>query len=95
MIKLSDLILIDKKFSSFKKLEVKTSENDFLIENNKKIHIRGKKFDGTNLAKFISNQASDNKFEKVNSNIEIDFKNIKIPMSEKLENFKLLGEIML
>ena len=26
-------------------------------------------------------------------NIEIDFKNIKAPMSEKLENFKLIGEI--
>ena len=26
-------------------------------------------------------------------NIEIDFKNIKVPMSEKLENFKLIGEI--
>ena len=25
--------------------------------------------------------------------IEIDFKNIKIPVSEKLENFRLIGEI--
>ena len=31
--------------------------------------------------------------KNINSNIEIDFKNIKVPMSEKLENFKLIGEI--
>ena len=29
----------------------------------------------------------------MNSKIEIDFKDIKVPMSERLENFKLLGEI--
>ena len=32
-------------------------------------------------------------FKKINSNIEIDFKKIKIPMTEKLKNFKLIGEI--
>ena len=32
-------------------------------------------------------------FKKLNNEIEIDFKNIKVPMSEKLKNFKLLGEI--
>ena len=30
---------------------------------------------------------------KLIDNIEIDFKNILVPMSEKLENFKLIGEI--
>ena len=68
-------------------------ENDFFIENNKKILVKGSKFDGTNLVKFFSKQGSENMFKKINSNIEIDFKKIKIPMTEKLKNFKLIGEI--
>ena len=32
-------------------------------------------------------------FKKINKDIEIDFKNIKAPMSEKLKNFKLIGEL--
>ena len=31
--------------------------------------------------------------KKLSKEIEIDFKNIKVPMSEKLQNFKLIGEI--
>ena len=30
---------------------------------------------------------------KLTVNIEIDFKNIKVPMSENLQNFKLIGEV--
>ena len=59
----------------------------------KKLLLKGDKFDATNLAKFLNNQNDENKFQKLNSSIEIDFKNIKVPMSEKLENFKLIGEI--
>ena len=33
------------------------------------------------------------RFDKISRDIEIDFKNIKVPMSENLQNFKLLGEI--
>ena len=55
--------------------------------------IKGTKFDATNLAKFFNKQNDENKFKELSSNIEIDFKNIKVPMSEKLENFKLLGQI--
>ena len=32
-------------------------------------------------------------FQKIDSAIEIDFKSINVPMSEKLQNFKLIGEI--
>ena len=81
------------KFSTFKKIKVKTTNNDFFIENGKKIQIKGNKFDATNLAKFFSNQNSENKFQKLNSNIEIDFKNIKVSMTDILKNFKLIGEI--
>ncbi|MDC2987062.1 hypothetical protein OAY20_03080 [Candidatus Pelagibacter bacterium] len=93
LIEIDDLILKDNKFSSFKTIKVKTIENDFLIQNKKKILIKGNKFDATNLGKFLSTKEGDNKLNDLNSNIEIDFKNIKVPMSEKLEDFKLIGEI--
>ena len=70
-----------------------TSNNNFIIENNKKIFVKGAKFDATNLPKFLSSDSNKNIFKKINNNIEIDFKNIKVPMSEKLQNFKLIGEI--
>ena len=92
-LKIDDLILRNKKFFKFKKIDIKTSNNNFYIQDNKKIIIKGEKFDATNLAKFFSNQEKGNKLETINSSIEIDFKNIKVPMSEKLENFKLIGEV--
>jgi hypothetical protein len=92
-IKINGLSFKDNKFLSFKKIEVVTKNNDFFIQNKEKILIKGTKFDATNLTKFFSKQGSENKFQRVNSNIEIDFKNIKVPMSEKLQNFKLIGEI--
>jgi hypothetical protein len=72
---------------------VLTKNNDFFIQNGKKILIKGTKFDATNLIKFLSNEKSENIFKKLNNNIEIDFKDIKVPMSEKLQNFKLIGKI--
>ena len=92
-IKLSGVKFKNKKFLSFDKIFVKTSNNDFSIKNNKKIIIKGTKFDASNLAKFLNQQGNENQFMKLNKEIEIDFKNIKVPMSENLQNFKLLGEI--
>ena len=74
-------------------VKVVTPNNDFTIKKEKKISIKGNKFDATNLAKFFNKQNGKNSFKKLNNEIEIDFKNIKVPMSEKLKNFKLLGEI--
>ena len=45
------------------------------------------------MAKYFTKQSKGNKFENINRNIEIDFVNIKAPMSESLQNFKLLGEV--
>ena len=92
-IKIDNLIFKENKFLSFEKIEIKTPDNDFFIANNKKILAKGSKFDGTNLVKFLSKEGRENKFKRINSNIEIDFKNIKIPMAKKLKNFKLIGEI--
>ncbi len=92
-IKINELIFKDKKFFSFKKIEVLTNNNDFLIKNEKKIYVSGNKFDATNLVKIFDEQSDKNNYQNINGNIEIDFKNIKVPMSEKLENFKLIGEL--
>ena len=48
-IKLKDLIIKNKNFSSFKHLEVKTFNNDFSVNWDKKITINGEKFDAINL----------------------------------------------
>ena len=59
----------------------------------KKIFIKGSQFDATNLSKILSKNNEEDEFKKLTGEIEIDFKNIKVPMSEKLENFKLIGKI--
>ena len=93
--KLDNLIIKNKEFVTFKRAEIKTFNNDFSISVGKKIFIKGNKFDGSNLAKFLNKKEKKKelKFENINSDIEINFKNIAVPMSEKLYNFKLIGAI--
>ena len=43
--------------------------------------------------KLFKNQNGENKFEKLTGNVEIDFENINVPMSESLKNFKLIGAV--
>ena len=93
IIKIQGLSFNKKEFISFKKIDVSTTNNEFTIENDKKIYIKGTKFDATNLAKVFSKKSKENRFKKINSDIEIDFKNVNVPMSEKLQNFKLIGQI--
>ena len=92
-IKINDLIFENNKLLSFKELSVETINNNFFIKNGKKILIKGSKFDATNLAKYLNRKSKENKLEKISGDIEIEFKNIKAPMSEKLQNFRLLGKI--
>jgi len=92
-IKINDVLLKKNKFHSFKKIQVFTGNNDFKIINDEKIVIKGDKFDATKLPKLISSQNKNNMFKNISNSIEIDFRNIKVPLSEKLQNFKLLGEI--
>ena len=82
----------DNKFLLFKEIDVKTSTNNFFIKWDKKILIKGTLFDATNLPKLFNNQ-DNNKYKNINNFIEIDFKKIKAPFSEQLENFKLIGKI--
>jgi len=83
----------ENNFVSFNKIEISTINNNFFIKNGKTILIKGSKFDATNLVKFFNKKSEDNKLKKINSNIEINFKDIIVPNSEKLKNFSLLGEI--
>ena len=83
------------EFSTFKKIIVKTKNNDFFIENDKKILIKGNRFDAINIFKFFNTENEVSLIKKFNSKIEIDFKNINFPMSERLKNFRLIGEIKL
>ena len=93
LINLRNLELKKNKLVSFKQIKVLTENNDFSIQKNKKILIKGNKFDATQLSKFINNRSEENQFKNLNGDIEIDFKVIKIPLSEKLKNFKLIGKI--
>ena len=93
LIQIKNLNFKKNKLTSFEEFKILTSNNDFLVQNDKKISIKGKKFDAINFLKLFDTQDDKNIFEQINSEIEIDFQNIRIPMSEKLENFKLIGEI--
>tara|TARA_A100001015_G_scaffold16855_1_gene19694 strand:- start:306 stop:2165 length:1860 start_codon:yes stop_codon:yes gene_type:complete len=90
---ISGLKLVKGNFSSFEKLKINTSNNDFFVQWGEKILIKGSKFDASNIPKFLDKSDGKNIFSKINKNIEIDFKDIKAPLSEKLENFRLIGEI--
>ncbi len=92
-IKLLGLELNGNDLVSLKKINIETLNNNFSVKWNKKISIKGTKFDATYLPKFLSKQNDKNIFNQISKKFEIDIKNIKTPVSEKLKNFKLLGEI--
>ena len=92
-IRLKDLIIKNKNFSSFKYLKVKTFNNDFFINWDKKIIINGENFDAINIPRYLNNQTGDNKLIDINKEIEINFKSIKAPLSEKIKDFRLIGKI--
>ena len=83
---------------SFDKISIKTNKNgetnnDFAISYGKKIKIKGSKFDATNLPRFFSQKTKNNSLSQISKKIEVDFKNVEAPVSENLNNFKLIGEI--
>ena len=90
-INISNLKFKDNNFESLDKINVSTVNNEFEVQWDKKIKIKGNRFDASNLPKLLSQQDTSNKFKNISANIEIDFKTIKAPLSEKLENFRLIG----
>ena len=98
IILLQDLKLNKNRFLSFKEISVITQKNskinnNFKIKFGKVISIKGSQFDATNLPKFFNQEQEPNKFVNFNKEIDIDFKNIIVPLSERLKNFKLIGVI--
>ena len=92
-INISNLKFKDNNFEFLNKLNINTMNNDFSIHWDKKIMIKGNRFDATNFPKFFIQQGKNNNLKNISTDIEIDFKNIKVPLSEKLENFRLIGVI--
>ena len=56
LIQINDLNFQKNKLTSFKNILVETLNNNFYIKNDKKILIKGSKFDATNLVRFFKNQ---------------------------------------
>ena len=88
----------NKKFLSLKKIKIKTNKsdkinNDFLVNYGKKILISGNIFDATNLPKILNRENKKNILSNISKEIEIDFSKIQAPLSEQLNNFKLIGKI--
>ena len=94
----SDIKLRDNKLLSFNNVIVRTEmdgvkNNDFSLSFGKKVMIKGKSLDASNLSKFFKQKNDINRLELISKEIEIDFTNIIVPLSEKIKNFKLIGKI--
>jgi len=93
-------IEIDKnnQIKKFENIKVKTfkdkkENNNFEIMFGKKIIIKGKNYDSTNLIKNINKNESNNTFKRINKEIRISFENILTKLSIPLNNFNLIGKI--
>ena len=85
-------------FDTLEKISIKTfnndiKNNDFTVNYGNKISIKGDQFDARNLPKIFSAQQGKNRFNNLSKEIEIDLKYIIVPLSEKLNNFRLIGLI--
>jgi len=97
-INFKEIKLKKNKLLSFDQIAVKTSKdgkknNDFLISFANKIIVNGDKFDATNFPKILSKSQSKTNLNYFSNEIEINFKDIIVPLSEKIRNFKLIGKI--
>ena len=95
---LKGIRLKENKFSSLDEISVMTSKdgylnNDFFIKYGKRIIIKGNKFDAKQLPKILKKKQKNNFLSVIDKEIEIDFANISVPLSEELKNFKLIGTI--
>ena len=93
LINFENLQFEEKNLLSLKTAKIKTPNNDFSINWDEKIIIEGNKFDAINLPKFLTQQSNENFLKKISKIIEINFKNINAPMSEKISDFRLIGKI--
>ena len=97
MILIKKLKLDKEKFISLEKIKVKTfkdnkTNNEFEVNFGKEIKIL-EKFDATNLNSYLNQSSNNNNLKNINKKIDIDIKTINTPLSKKLKNFKLIGNI--
>ena len=93
-----DIKFQNGKLKDAKRISIITKKNgnknnDFSVIFDEKIILKGHKFDASKLPKILSKNIKKDNFSYINKEIEIDFTNIIIPLSENLRNFKLLGKI--
>ena len=91
---------INKKnqIKKFKNIKVKTykdgkENNNFEVLFGKKIIIKGKSYDSSNLIKNINNKGNDNLLSRINKEVRISFENIYTKLAASLNNFNLIGKI--
>ncbi len=98
LIRFENLKINKKDFVSLKTLKVKTfiknnPNNDFEINFNKKINIKGTKYDAKNLNKLINKKSNKGFLKSINKDIEINIDKILTPMSKEVFKFRLIGSI--
>ena len=98
VISLEGIKIKNKKFLKLDKVSIETykngkKNNDFDILYGRKIFIRGNQFDATNLPKILNQETKTSNFSNVNKDIEIDITTVTAPVSEKLLDFRLIGQI--
>ena len=60
--------------------------NNFEVNFQKEINIKGNVYDASNINKILSNKSKNNFLSKISKNINIEIKNIDTPLSKKLKN---------
>ena len=86
------------QIKKFKNIKVKTfingkENNNFEILFGKKLTIKGKSYDSSNLIKNINNKGNDNFLRRINKEVNISFENIFTKFTKSLNNFNLIGKI--
>ncbi len=91
---------IDKKnqIKRFKNIKVKTfkegnQNNNFEVLFGKKLVIKGKSYDSSNLIKNINKKGNGYLFRKVNKEVRISFDTVITKFTKSLTNFNLIGKI--
>ena len=88
----------NNKIKTLKEVTVKTykenlTNNDFIVSFGKKIYIKGKKYDSTNLIELINEKNKENNLSFISKDIDIKLDNIITKLSIPLRNFVLLGKL--
>ena len=97
-ISIKNMHLDNGNLTKFDNILVKTfkkndNNNDFQITVGKKIIIKGRSYDATNLTKLLDQSGSFNFLKNINKEISINIDEISNNVSERLSNFNLIGYI--